>query len=72
MADSSLEQVHHIPSNSPSYLTRQDRSAIIMDMIDHRLTASFDDKCGSRAYRLMQKNISILDNLWKQKNIINI
>ena len=57
ISDSSIEQVHHMPADSTSYLNKGDGSSIIMDTADHKLTASFDNKTGSTAYRLKQKQL---------------
>lgn len=53
-SDSSTEQVHHIPADSASTLSKSDGVAIKMDINDHKQTASFDRKPGSDAYRKKQ------------------
>jgi hypothetical protein len=53
-SDSSKEQVHHMPADSQSPLSTSDGVAIKMDIADHKNTASFDHKPGSKAYRQMQ------------------
>lgn len=56
-SDSSKEQVHHIPADSASPLSKSDGVAIKMDISDHKKTASFDNKPGSRAYRKTQARL---------------
>ena len=54
---SSKEQVHHMPANSSSPLSKSDGVAIKMDIADHKQTASFDRKPGSDAYRKTQAKL---------------
>ena len=56
-SDSSTEQVHHMPADSSSPLSKSDGVAIKMDISDHKQTASFDRKPGSDAYRKTQAKL---------------
>ena len=57
ISDSSFEQVHHMPAKSTSPLSVQNGPAIIMRLEDHTLTASFDNRRGSKEYRLRQQEL---------------
>lgn len=46
-----------MPANSASPLRTEDGVAIIMDTPDHKQTASFDNKPGSKAYRKKQADL---------------
>jgi len=48
------EEVHHIPSDFSSGLSKNDGPAITMSKEDHRETASFDNKRGAKAHREKQ------------------
>ena len=56
-SDSSTEQVHHMPADSSSPLSKSDGVAIKMDISDHKQTASFDRKPSSDAYRKTQAKL---------------
>ncbi|MEE0874939.1 MAG: polymorphic toxin-type HINT domain-containing protein [Ruminococcus sp.] len=51
------EEIHHMPADSASVLSKRDGVAIRMDKSDHRFTASYDRKRGSSEYRAMQKKL---------------
>lgn len=57
LADGDFENVHHMPANSVNGLSPSQGSSIIMDAEDHTLTASFNNKPGSTAFRLQQKKL---------------
>ncbi len=52
------KQAHHMPAKSASSLPEQDGPAIIMEADDHALTASFDQRAGSKEYRAMQQGLA--------------
>lgn len=49
------KEIHHLPADSTSRLSTSDGPAIIMDKLDHALTASYDNKPGSRPFRDAQR-----------------
>lgn len=53
--DSSNQEIHHIPADSTSELSRSDGPSIIMDKEDHRRTASCGNSNEAKAYRMKQK-----------------
>ena len=57
LSDGTKEQVHHIPADSINGMSTSDGPSILMDTADHKMTASFDNKSGSTAYRLKQKQL---------------
>lgn len=57
ISDSTTEQVHHIPADSINGISHSDGPSILMETADHKMTASFDNKAGSTAYRLKQKQL---------------
>jgi hypothetical protein len=51
------QEVHHIPANSVSELSREDGPAIVMDREDHRQTASCGNSQEACEYRAAQKEL---------------
>ena len=60
LSNSQIEEVHHMPAKS-SYkgtdFNPRRGTSIIIDKADHKLTSSFDNKAGSKAYRLEQSEL---------------
>ena len=48
-------EIHHMPANSVSYLTRWTGPCIILEKEDHKLTASYRCRKGAKEYRKQQK-----------------
>lgn len=57
LSDGATEQVHHMPADSINGMKHSDGPSILMEAADHKMTASFDNKAGSTAYRLQQKQL---------------
>ncbi|SHM65320.1 hypothetical protein [Gracilibacillus kekensis] len=50
-------EVHHMPANSVSPLSRGNGPGVRMETIDHRQTASWGNSREARAYRAQQKSL---------------
>ena len=57
VSDGNTQQVHHIPAKEVSPLSEGDGPSIIMELADHRLTASWGTSNEAKEYRAKQKEL---------------